>query len=206
MGKLRSIESSKIVLNFVKIYYIHNCDIMAKKSIAHIIEINIDRLAKANLFIYSLSLCAIIYLIRIFLFIIKRVFLIPDIEFRERIVNENLTITVDLIIDTLIIAPLVETLVFQTLFFYFFKKFNIHKWIIVLLSAIAFGAYHNYSIFYMIHTGITGFVFMYMYIVRAEMDNKPFLSTATAHFTLNLTITIIIIVAHLFKNQIFSKM
>ncbi|MCE5206223.1 MAG: CPBP family intramembrane metalloprotease [Porphyromonadaceae bacterium] len=105
----------------------------------------------------------------------------------------------DLLIDTLVIAPLLETLVFQTLFYLFFKHVNINRWIIITLSAVAFGCYHNYSVFLMINTFLIGLIFMYMYLKRAEINNSPYISTVSAHFTSNFFVTL-----HIFVTRFFA--
>ena len=156
-------------------------------------------LAKANIFLYSVVLAPIYFTVQGLIALFKDVLKIPDIEFREQLINENFKVTFDLALDALILAPILETLVFQTLFFSIFKKFKMKAWIIALISGIAFGAFHNYSIFYMISTVPIGFIFMYMYVLRAEIDNKPFASTMIAHSTINLIVIIITLITHFYK-------
>ena len=156
-------------------------------------------LAKTNIFLYSIILVPIFFAVKGSIALFKDILKIPDIEFQERPINENFNVTIDLIFDTLILAPIVETLLFQALFFSIFKKFKMKRWIIVLISGIAFGTIHNYSLFYMIGTVPIGFIFMYMYILRAEMDNKPFASTMIAHSTINLIVIIITLITHFYK-------
>jgi len=154
----------------------------------------IDWLAKTNIFLYSILITIIIFVIKGLFFGFIKIINVSDIQFRENLIDENLEISVDLIIDTLIIAPLLETLVFQTLFYFFFKHVNINRWIIITLSAVAFGCYHNYSVFLMMNTFLIGLIFMYMYLKRAEINNSPYISTVSAHFTSNLFVTVLIFV------------
>ena len=156
-------------------------------------------LAKSNIFLYSIVLSLVFFIVKGLVYLIKDIFKIPDIQFREQLVNENFEVTVNLIINTLIFAPILETLAFQTLFFSIFRRFKMKGWIIALISGIAFGAFHNYSLFYMISTAPIGFIFTYMYVLRAKIDNKPLVSTMIAHFTINLIITIITLITHFYK-------
>ena len=155
----------------------------------------INWISKSNIFLYSISLWIVTFCVRLLVHVFKDIFNIPDIQFRERIADENTKITIDLLIDTLIFAPILETLIFQTLFFIIFKKFKINKWIIVLVSGIIFGAIHNYSIFYIINTTLIGVALMYFYISRAESNKKPIASTIIAHTTINLSTTIVICIS-----------
>ena len=152
----------------------------------------INWISKSNIFLYSISLWAITSCMRLLVDVFKYIFNISDIQFSEPITDKNTKITIDLLLDTLIIAPILETIIFQTLFFVILTKFKINKWIIVLVSGVTFGAIHYYSIFYMINTTLVGVVFIYFYILRAESNKRPFVSTMIAHATINL-ITLIFI-------------
>jgi|GEM_PF-1239838 len=156
-------------------------------------------LAKSNIFLYSIVLAIVCFTVKGLISLFREVLKIPDIQFREPLVNENFNVTIDLLVDVLIFAPILETLVYQTLFFLIYRRFKIKRWIIVLISGIVFGASHNYSLFYMIGTAPIGFIFMYMYILRAEINNKPLVSTIIAHATLNLIVTIAVLITHFYK-------
>lgn len=159
----------------------------------------ISYLAKSNILIYSISISIIIFIVRGLVSVCKDIFSISDPQFRERLINENFQVTVDLLLDTLVLAPIFETLLFQTLFFAIFKRIKTRYWIISIISGIAFGLFHNYSVFYMINTFLIGFIFMYMYLLRAEINNKPFISTIMAHFTVNLIVIIATLITHFSK-------
>ena len=156
-------------------------------------------LAKTNIFLYSIILAPIYFTVQGLIALFKDVLKIPDIEFREQLINESFEVTFNLALNALIFAPILETLLFQTLFFSIFKKFKMKAWIIALISGIAFGAFHNYSLFYMISTVPIGFIFMYMYVLRAEINNKPFVSTMVAHATMNLIVIIAALITHFYK-------
>ena len=156
-------------------------------------------LAKSNIFLYSIGLSIVYFIVKGLMSLFKDVLKIPDIQFRKQLIDENFDVTVDLIVNALILAPILETLVFQTLFFSIFRRFKMKGWIIALLSGIAFGAFHNYSLFYIIGTAPIGFIFTYMYVLRAEIDNKPLVSTMIAHFTINLIVIIATFITHFYK-------
>lgn len=159
----------------------------------------INWMVQSNIFAYSLAICAISFCFRGTVHIVKTVLSIPDMHFRERLVTENFAIHVDLVLDTLIIAPVIETLVFQTLFFAIYKRFKIKRELIVLSSGLAFGFLHNYSIFYIINAAIIGFIFMYFYILRSEADEKPFISNVLAHSLSNAIVIIAVLLTRYFK-------
>jgi len=156
-------------------------------------------LAKSNIFLYSIVLPIVNFTVNGLIYLFKYVLKIPDIEFREQLVNENFEVTASLLVNALILAPILETLVFQTLFFSILRRFKIKIWIIALISGVAFGAFHNYSLFYMIGTAPIGFIFMYMYILRAEINNKPLTSTIIAHASINLVAIIATLITHFYK-------
>ena len=156
----------------------------------------IEWLTNTNILLFSFVLCIISLFLKTLVFSFRYIFNIQDISFRERLITQNFKISIGTIIDTVIIAPVLETLVFQSLFFIIMKRFNINKWIIILISSISFGVYHNYSIFYMINTSLIGFVFIYMYIQRANAEKKPALSIIVAHSMINLIIIITTFITH----------
>ena len=151
-------------------------------------------LAHTNILLYAVSLIAINFAIKGCVHLFKYALSIPDIQFHERLIGKTLEITPNLAIDVLIIAPILETLVFQTLFYMLLKRFKIQRHMVILCSGIAFGAIHNYSIFYMINAALMGFVFMLMYILRSEAGSKPFVSTAIAHSSINLLALILAVI------------
>lgn len=157
------------------------------------------KIAKTNIPLFSLFLSIIYFIIKLLFNIIKELFKIPDTSFREKLIDENFSVIINLLLDTLIIAPIVETLIFQALFYKIYQKAKINKWIIMAISSIAFGLFHYYSLFYILSTTVAGFIFVYMYFLRAEINNKPLLSTICAHFTINLIVIINVMIAHYHK-------
>ena len=88
---------------------------------------------------------------------------------------------------TVVFAPLFETLVFQTFFYFILSKipyFRRHRGWIVLISAMVFGANHFYSLFYIVWAGMVGALFMWGYIIRRY--RKGFWLIVATHALINL--------------------
>jgi hypothetical protein len=149
---------------------------------------------------FSLALCAIKLVTGAIVHSIKNIFSIPNLVFAQNPITDNYKITVDLAIDALLIAPVLETLLFQAPFLLIYNKLKQGKWIIILLSGLAFGAIHYYSVFYMISTFVMGFIFMYLYILRSEHNTNPLRSMISAHFAINLFIVMATLLAHYVKH------
>lgn len=148
------------------------------------------KLASAGILYYSVLCYIICFIIRAPVHLIKHIFNLNDVKLSDNVYQK--LVNPDTLIDTLLLAPLLETLIFQTLFFFLYKKYIYNRTIIVLLSSVSFAAIHYYSLFYIIDTFFIGIFFMYGYILRARSDNKPFISTFTAHAFINL-ITMILL-------------
>lgn len=147
-----------------------------------------NKIASSGILYYSLLCYIICAIIRMPVRLLKYVFKINDIQWSDNIYQK--LINPATIIDTLLLAPLLETLLFQTLFYFLYKRYINHKTITILLSGASFAALHYYSFFYMIDTFLIGVFFMYGYILRAESDNRPYISTFTAHVVINLITTL----------------
>ncbi len=96
-----------------------------------------------------------------------------------------------MIILAVIIAPVIETALFQALPYLLFTKIPYIRlkpvWI-VLISAVLFGLWHTYSIHYMIYTFIGGAAYMYLYIVRYKRG--AYLTVVAIHSLANLFATL----------------
>ena len=92
------------------------------------------------------------------------------------------------VFSVVVIAPLLETLIFQSLAYRFISRINFfrkHKVWIIIVSALIFGIVHSYSISYMVFGFIVGCVFMYAYILR--IGKKPYWTVVAIHLLLNLS-------------------
>ena len=110
-----------------------------------------------------------------------------DIPFIENFSSAKLfTITV-------IIAPLIETFIFQYLiieFLFRFKKIKIN--IIILVSALAFGFAHNYNFFYVLIICISGFIYASYYLyLKIKGIKFPFLYICSLHALSNFLVFIL---------------
>lgn len=92
-----------------------------------------------------------------------------------------------------IITPLLETLVFQfgiqEIALKVFKNFKHKLWIAILLSCILFSLTHYYSLFYIIMTLVSGFMYSAFYILVRERTDKigiAFMLTFFLHMGYNL--------------------
>jgi len=88
-----------------------------------------------------------------------------------------------------IIAPLVETLIFQTSIFYIFNKFSFLKKrsaIVIILSALAFGIAHNYSTLYVLFGFNIGIVLAYAYNIYLEKLESSYKVVTLIHSIRNL--------------------
>ena len=81
-----------------------------------------------------------------------------------------------------IIAPIIETLIFQTLPVFVLKDgLNLRYSIICIVSATAFAASHPFSIGYIIFSFIMGLLFVYAYLLIAETQKSPFRIVCVTH-------------------------
>lgn len=157
-------------------------------------------LARTNIALFSLALYAIILAQRFLIHLFNDVIGIPDIKYREKLMNSNYNVTFDLVLDTLLFAPILERLVSQSLFFNIYNRIKINRWVIIALSSITFGLIHNYSLVYMISTAFSGAIFMFLHIERAQAKNKPLASTIIAHSFINSTAIIAAPITQYVKN------
>ncbi len=143
-------------------------------------------LGKANIIQFCLIVLVAVNLIRAIVYLPFKILQLDDIQFREELINpEQPTLTVTILISTLILAPIVETALFQTFIYQFKRWLHLNNLTIVLISSICFSLIHNFSLLYMISTFFTGSILMYGYILRSEYNNKPYWSVTLAHSTLN---------------------
>lgn len=91
------------------------------------------------------------------------------------------------IVEVVVLAPLIETLIFQKWFYKLFSYidwFNQYKILIILLSAVVFGLIHFYSLSYIIYNFFVGAFFMFVYIIK--IGNRPYWTVAVLHGLMNL--------------------
>ena len=93
------------------------------------------------------------------------------------IFNENDTL-ISKVVLLFIIAPVIETFVFQKLPFLFLRKY-LNNSVIIIISALLFSLAHIYSIRYVIFTFILGVFFAYFYYLR--LNKKPYITIVIVH-------------------------
>ena len=99
----------------------------------------------------------------------------------------------EIFILTVIIAPLIETFIFQYLiieFLFRFKKIKVN--IIILISVLAFGCSHYYNLIYVLVMCVVGFIFAsyYLYLKIKEI-RYPFLYICSLHALCNFLVFIL---------------
>jgi membrane protease YdiL (CAAX protease family) len=82
------------------------------------------------------------------------------------------------------IAPILETLIFQYLPYFYLKKYR-YKYTI-LISSILFGLAHAYSKIYIIYGFTIGLLFISTYFYSIRKNLNPYLLVAFSHFIYNL--------------------
>ena len=95
--------------------------------------------------------------------------LIPDYQFRPEPIDMLKSDPWNLVFTSVIIAPLIETLLNQMLPWLVLKRFKTvrrHRVIAVVLSGLIFGVLHFYSASYILITTLMGMVMMWAYIVK----------------------------------------
>ena len=99
---------------------------------------------------------------------------------------------VEQILATVILGPIIETLLSQKWLYSLLSLINRLKgnkiWI-VIIGGIIFGLLHFYSLSYIVYNIFMGVLFMSAYILRKE--ENPFLSVAALHALTNLFVLII---------------
>lgn len=88
-----------------------------------------------------------------------------------------------------VIAPLLETALFQHFLFKQLKKFSLnHVWMVVI-SGLLFGIAHSYHTLYVINAFFGGMILMSCYILR--IGKQPFLVTSAIHAVYNLMVLLL---------------
>lgn len=103
----------------------------------------------------------------------------------------------------LVLAPLFETLLFQSLLISILRKIpliNQSRLIIISISALLFALMHPFHPLYILHAFIGGSLLAYTYIYFDESESKGFYHTALLHMLLNLITLIVSIILVVFSS------
>lgn len=85
----------------------------------------------------------------------------------------------------ILVAPLLETLLYFTIPHLFYQKYKFDKRYLFAVSALLFGISHYYSILYMFDTALTGFTWAWLYFVSETKKQSGFLNVSLAHALFN---------------------
>lgn len=95
-----------------------------------------------------------------------------------------------------IIAPLLETLVFQHgIIKLLRKRAKNNDLAVIFISALIFGLAHCYNVLYVIHTTLIGVLLAYSYIIYEDKKMNPFWVVVIIHSLRN---SIVFVISHLF--------
>jgi membrane protease YdiL (CAAX protease family) len=83
-----------------------------------------------------------------------------------------------------VVAPLLETLLFQHFLFKLLQRFKVKYIWMVLISGLVFGFAHSYHLMYVIDAFFGGVILMSCYLLR--IGKHPFLTTCIVHAVFNL--------------------
>ncbi len=143
------------------------------------------------LFILGFTFLAILMMAALMLFTH-----VLEIELQEREVEEN---TIWLFVGVLLLAPIIETYVFQKLPIDFFRIYYKKDWPLVLISAIPFGLIHYIKEYFfrdIFYVFCLGAVFAYAYILaKKREDLNAYLAVVLIHAGYNLSGVIIHLIA-----------
>lgn len=102
--------------------------------------------------------------------------------------NENGTQTLDMFLYIVILAPIVETFLFQLgiiRVLQVFLKIN-NKKILILISSIVFALPHTYSPLYIFIMFFHGLIYAYSFIIYDDKEYHPYLIVTLMHSLSNL--------------------
>lgn len=92
-------------------------------------------------------------------------------------------------VETCVLAPLLETFLFQWLPIRLMQRFGCRREIsMVLVSALLFWASHWYSYYYCIYAFLIGLVLAYAFLACDKVGRKPFWIVSGIHALVNLTV------------------
>ena len=117
---------------------------------------------------------------------------LPDREAEE--------LTIGFLIISLILAPIIETFIFQKLPIDYLKKYIERDWLLVVISSIIFAAAHYINEFYIsdvIIIFITGWVLAYAYVLSKKRDDmNGYWTVVIIHAGYNLFVEIVHLLVH----------
>lgn len=137
-------------------------------------------------FIITMTLCT--FFCSVMLGLVCYIFNIEDSISKTDLATLN-SISISMFIQVVLLAPLVETLIFQYATINFlrsFKMFKNNNLIIISISAIFFGLAHAYSLNYIINATCMGIFFAYPFIIYEKKERSPYWTACIIHSLRNL--------------------
>lgn len=89
------------------------------------------------------------------------------------------------VIRAVLLAPLLETALYQALPIYLSRIWRINIWVSVFASATVFGLSHSYSAAYVVATFLAGLVLAYGFALKNRIGDRPFLLISATHVLMN---------------------
>ncbi len=148
-------------------------------------------------FLLSLKKYKLFFFIFLSIFLINAFFIITKNLIALKTISKVNTSNISLcprIVLSLIIAPLLETLIFQKFIFNLCRLYLKSNLICIIISAIIFGLNHYDSITSIIQTFIIGIGYSLYYSILRKKEKNAFLKVALLHCLWNLLSLIISIV------------
>lgn len=148
-------------------------------------------LRKQNVIVFSLVLGILCFLFNVTISAPFELGWISDIQWFPT-PEEKLDNIIVFAFTAIIVAPILETFLFQMLpmwIFWRWRFFRDHRWMIVLISGLVFGLQHYYSLNYILVTIVMGFIMMYGYIVKYK--RHPYFSLLIFHALWNGLVTLL---------------
>jgi hypothetical protein len=140
---------------------------------------------------YQLNIVTICFLGVLFPLLFNLLFNLLDVYFGFNSVHEyeGYTLSVKYVITIVIIAPLIETLLFQYLplkcSHFFLKQYKYHYTVIILLSSLIFGSFHLKFRIYPIIAFCYGIIWAFCCFLFIRKKQHPILYTTVIHACYN---------------------
>ncbi len=149
-------------------------------------------LRNSNPLVFSITLIAIAWVGNVILSAPVELGWVDDIVFVDSpLENESYTLGY-LLLSAVLIAPLLETLLFQLAPFWLLRKANYfreHRFAVVLIGGLLFSSMHYYSVLYMVITLFMGMLLMYGYTIKWR--KRAYWNVTLMHAFWNLQVLLI---------------
>lgn len=133
-------------------------------------------------------------------------FLIPHFESLDSAVSySTMPAIVEAFIKGVIFAPFFETIIFQSFIYWLTNKLikteHTRNLIFLIISSIAFGLSHFYSIYYIIYTTVIGIILACFYIISKKRKESAIKNVIIIHASFNFILFIGGVIIYLIDNN-----